>query len=151
MKNECERMDKLLSAYLDNELDSKSAMKVKEHLSKCSHCSERLTTLKEIHGLLRARERMEPPPFLENRILSAAENIGLPQEVLPYSGWKLIPLFTAISILLLVFSFRDGDKDKEISPVDEYIYQSMAMDNNGFLLEESPITQDDMLNTFLDL
>lgn len=154
MKNKCKKIEKLLSSHLDNELDAGKTAIIKKHLDSCGNCSETLKTLEEIQELMRLKNPNEPPPFLQNRILSTLNDSNVQWGFLrrlSSAGNKLLPLFTAISILLLIFIGQIKNTPGTSSPVDEYIYGSMTAENNTILLGESPITQDDVLNTILDL
>ena len=102
---------------------------------------------------MKSKKAVEPPPFLENRIISAIKNLETPQglkwQVFP-GEWKLIPLFTAALVVLVFIWVNYTDKPGGATPVDEYIYSTMTAENNKILLNESPVSQDDMLEAFLN-
>ena len=154
MKINCKEMEELLISYIDNEINSNDSAMLKEHLRNCSLCSEELKAMEEIRELLKSRKAVEPPPFLESRIISAVKDIkasqGLKWQVFP-GEWKLIPLLSTVLIALVFIWGSYTDKPGGATPVDEYIYGAMTAENNTILLDESPISQDDMLEAFLNL
>ena len=54
------KVKKILSAYLDGELDEKRRRLVEEHLRGCQECSEELNTLKALDQLARSSKVPEP-------------------------------------------------------------------------------------------
>ena len=152
MKNNCKNINKLLSAYLDNELDIHDITLVKEHLSSCGQCRHELKKLNQITLILKAKKSIEPPAYLEKRIISSIEGIPLKRGFL----WKIahstagfLPVFTAVSLALL-FIFNLGKN--ELPPVYEYIYDAMTVENNELLFEKALLAQDDeLLDIFFDL
>jgi len=154
MKNECVRMKELLSAYADNELDKKEMTEVSEHLAGCDSCSIKLKTLNEIRKILKSKKVISPPPFLENHIMTAVKELsfqqGLPRE-LPLGNWRLIPLFAALSIFMIVLIGQFNNSPVELSPVEEYIYDTMTADNTMLIQEESLFIRDDVFDMLLNL
>lgn len=154
MKNECAKTEELLSAYADNELTEKEMTEVSKHLAGCGNCSGKLKTLNELREILKSKKIVAPTPFLENRIITAVEGLssrqGLPWK-LPLGNWRPIPLFAAMSIFIIVFIGQFNNTPVILSPVEEYIYDTMTVDNNLLLQEESLITRDDVFNMLLNL
>lgn len=69
MKNKCEQMETLITAYIDQELEKKAAANVEDHLEACAPCRERYEAEAEVKRML--RERVQPvsaPPELRARI-----------------------------------------------------------------------------------
>lgn len=52
MNNECEHMEKLLSPYLENDLDAQQKQAVHEHLQICPDCSQLLAYMQETREAL---------------------------------------------------------------------------------------------------
>ncbi len=57
----CEEAKRLLSLYLDDELDPPSPKKVSRHLQRCVSCEREMTDLAKTVQLLQAVEIVEPP------------------------------------------------------------------------------------------
>ena len=154
MRNDCKEIKELLTSYIDGELDAKNSGLLKQHLRGCSLCSEELKAIEEVRGLLKTKKTVEPPPFLEDRIISAVKDTitqqGQQWQLFP-GEWKLIPLFSALLIALVFIWSNYTDQTASSTPVEDYIYSNMTAENNIILLDESPVSQDDMLEAFLNL
>jgi anti-sigma factor RsiW len=57
-----------ISAYVDRQLDAAECRSVEEHVRECETCSALLDEMCDLTHLFRDSERMEPSPFLWNRI-----------------------------------------------------------------------------------
>ncbi|WP_276352312.1 anti-sigma factor family protein [Cohnella caldifontis] len=61
-----------LSAYLDDEIDEKTRIQVRDHLESCESCAETLRELAEIQALTASfYGAIEPPPELEQSVRQA--------------------------------------------------------------------------------
>lgn len=61
-KMKCSNIKKLLSGYLDGDLEEKESIIVSDHLKICANCSRELDLLKETISLIKIREPVTPPP-----------------------------------------------------------------------------------------
>jgi anti-sigma factor RsiW len=57
-----------ISAYVDRQLDADECRAVEAHLRECESCSALCGEMRELTRLFRDTERLEPSPFLWNRI-----------------------------------------------------------------------------------
>ncbi len=57
----CETFDKLINLFLDGRLDQSQEKKLKEHLSQCKACHEKLSFLQSIEAKARGIRAEEPP------------------------------------------------------------------------------------------
>ncbi len=73
----CEQVEELLSAYLDNQLATEERREVATHLHQCRQCSAILTEFRRNDALLRHLPRVSPDPALRERIFSSPEYIEL--------------------------------------------------------------------------
>jgi anti-sigma factor RsiW len=72
----CEKVEKLLSNYLDNSLKEAHRNEVKEHLAKCRKCRENLNIMSKIDNLVKLKVKEKPSkeywedywPRLEGRL-----------------------------------------------------------------------------------
>jgi hypothetical protein len=58
----CEKYDRLIYLFLDGRLDQKQEEELKEHLSQCPGCSEKLAFLELMETKARGIKAKEPPP-----------------------------------------------------------------------------------------
>jgi hypothetical protein len=96
----CQEIEELLSALLDDELSSKEQLEVEEHLSTCSNCQLKLESLKTVQKVLCKLEKAEPP-----RQRSLAFQKKLQKKLTQPSSFRrltpvLIPLAAVILLLL---------------------------------------------------
>jgi len=73
----CEQVEELLSAYLDNQLATEERREVAIHLQQCSACSSILAEFRRNDALLRHLPRVSPEPELRERIFSSPEFLEL--------------------------------------------------------------------------
>ena len=73
----CEQVEELLSAYLDNQLATEERREVAVHLQHCKECSALLAEFRRNDALLRHLPRVSPDPTLRERIFSSPEFLEL--------------------------------------------------------------------------
>ncbi|HLH62219.1 MAG TPA: zf-HC2 domain-containing protein [Ktedonobacteraceae bacterium] len=73
----CEQVEELLSAYLDNQLAMEERLEVTAHLRHCAHCSTIFADFRRNDALLRHLPRVSPDPALRQRIFSSQEYLEL--------------------------------------------------------------------------
>ncbi len=73
----CEQVEEMLSAYLDNELAPEERRVVATHLQECSHCSAILADFRRDDFLLSQLPHVSPDPALRDRIFSSPEYLEL--------------------------------------------------------------------------
>ena len=103
---ECERMETLISPYLDGELGSVDKAAVETHLHGCTRCQEMLALLREVSVSLRNLPEVEISPDLQRRLLAIPDRkrrlrFSLDFLVRP----ALQPVLAAATVLLTVVSF----------------------------------------------
>lgn len=107
----CSDIQKLFSAFQDEELEAKESQRVREHLKDCSDCRKELEFYKKSWDLLGIWKDKEPAPGYIGRFWSrlaqektwgeqALESI---REILTKRA--LAPVFAAIFIFIIVGSF----------------------------------------------
>ncbi|MCK4904883.1 zf-HC2 domain-containing protein [bacterium] len=57
---ECEKVQRLLSSYLDNSLKFTYTDSIKEHIAKCQKCMDELDTMTKIDNLLKLKVKEKP-------------------------------------------------------------------------------------------
>ncbi len=73
----CEQVEELLSAYLDNALAPEERREVATHLQTCIKCSAMLVEFSRNDALLSRLPRVSPDPALRDRIFSSPEFLEL--------------------------------------------------------------------------
>jgi hypothetical protein len=73
----CEQVEELLSAYLDNALAPEERADVAAHLQQCGQCSDILADLRRFDTVLKQLPRVSPDPALRDRIFSSPEYLEL--------------------------------------------------------------------------
>jgi len=62
----CKKVKKILSSYIDREVDEKTAINIKEHLLECSGCKKQYEILLRTKKLLNSLPEVDlPPDFIE--------------------------------------------------------------------------------------
>jgi hypothetical protein len=67
-RGECQRLDRLLSAYVDDELDAIHCLEVEEHVDCCGDCAELVATLRATRASLQRVSKVSAPMSLRERI-----------------------------------------------------------------------------------
>lgn len=114
--NECAKVKRLLSRYLDAQANVPESELVKRHLAACSFCRQELTVLAQIkEGLIHKARKTLPPDYLVCRL---REKISRQEYAPGRLSWlagmgllsrRLIPLPVAavvLSLVLLVVNFQ---------------------------------------------
>ncbi len=73
----CEQVEELLSAYLDDALAPEERVDVAAHLQECSQCSSILVDFRRFDALLKQLPRVSPSAALRERIFSSPEYLEL--------------------------------------------------------------------------
>lgn len=75
----CSETERLLDAYVDNELDLRGALEVEEHLARCTACGAEERSLRELHISARTNLTRYPmPPGLDARLRAVLRAEGAP-------------------------------------------------------------------------
>ena len=72
----CQRFDRWITAYVDDELDAIHALEVEDHLDECGLCSERVTQLKATRCSLKRQLSCKCPSALRARISQVLVDAG---------------------------------------------------------------------------
>ncbi len=103
---ECNRMEDLISPYLDGELSAAEGQVVEAHLRECPECRELLGFLSEVNASLQALPELEVSPSLQERLLAIPERKSRFRYSLNFLVRpSLQPVLAAATVLLTVLSF----------------------------------------------
>lgn len=124
-KKVCHKVQKLLSLYIDGELNPKESKRITDHLSQCKECASELEQLSIIKEAAHSLERREPPDYLfcriKDEIAKQARAKSRRTRLIPRRRWVLVPAFGTLLIIIgLVIIFRS----REPLPMVELTYQS---------------------------
>ncbi len=75
-REECERVEMLLSGFADGVLDEEETLFVQKHLAECLDCSYQLSALTGTMDLVRSAEEVNPPQNLRTRIYAAIKSLS---------------------------------------------------------------------------
>ncbi|PIQ89755.1 MAG: hypothetical protein COV72_01525 [Candidatus Omnitrophica bacterium CG11_big_fil_rev_8_21_14_0_20_42_13] len=141
----CGRIEELLKTdYIDNELDEKTRLLIKEHLSACRKCAGLEAQLREkIIAPFKAVEKYHPPEYLWQNIKDGiapgvekfplTEGISIADRILiilrALKPAYLVPVLAAVVVIAVLLSSplkNNGGLDSYIAEQSEFI-----IDNNG--------------------
>jgi hypothetical protein len=90
-----------LGAFMDKQLDAKTASELSLHISQCFICQAELEVLKKTdETLLSARREVDYNPYFRTRLFQVIKDGKIPK--LPSFGWLPIPV--GLALVLLIFS-----------------------------------------------
>ncbi len=114
--HECRDRSRLLSSYLDGELEAAKLIEVDEHVGECENCREEAQLLRAMRGSLKRVVKTSAPAGLRERMATAmlaersreearedaeAGALGATAPVVSLSSWRtMVPLATAAALAL---------------------------------------------------
>ena len=114
--HECRDRSRMLSSYLDGELEAARLIEIDEHLTGCETCREETHLLRAMRGSLKRVVRMPAPGGLRDRMATAiaaersredaradaeADALGAKSPVVNLASWRtMVPLATAAALAL---------------------------------------------------
>jgi hypothetical protein len=102
----CERIEELLSAYLEGELSGAERREVDAHLAGCPACAGLLAILRETQEALAGFPEVEPGPALMAKLYAIPEKKRFFKPVLGLLlRPSLQPVYAAFSVLFIALSF----------------------------------------------
>jgi anti-sigma factor RsiW len=95
-------MQRLLSAFVDNELPEKDAREVRQHIDGCTSCQKRLRELAAIRDRIREAADVELP---DNFVYSVQRSVRLEQqESVIWLGTERFARNVVVALFVLVFA-----------------------------------------------
>lgn len=160
--HKCDRIQALLSFYLDDSLTEQEANLVEKHLEECSACRQELEDLKELISLLDnlGKEELTPPPNFRKELRRKIETEISPLKRLiawfkniPYKGWFSV----AAAALVLVFLapvFLDLDKvnmasKKDAAPEEQSI-ENIAQESADMAVRSFKVNSEELASSQLE-
>jgi anti-sigma factor RsiW len=125
----CQRIDPLVTPFIDGNLPESDRREVEEHLRRCPPCHSRVTAEREVHELIRTRvpalQKIQAPDSLHAKCweiartkpeaADSAARAALPLQ--PASPKRLAPYALAASLVLVVggaFVYQATDKSARV-------------------------------------
>ena len=89
MNMKCNKVKKMLSSLLDNELPEEVRVDVEHHLARCEMCRRELEELKEIKMLLTSLPTPVLPGYLTSRIVARLQVTEIRHQVVSPLLWRV--------------------------------------------------------------
>lgn len=107
---DCDRVQTLLNAFVDGELDLVTSLDVEEHLKDCANCAREQQWLEALHSAASQRALYHPAPdHLEKRIQAALKRASPPAPRPAVFSWRwLAPAALVIVALFVIGLFASG-------------------------------------------
>jgi len=130
----CKKVKEKLSAFIDNELESKIRLKIEQHLTKCFGCEQELKILTQTWQALEKRKRIEASVNFEEKFWQRVRERELKQPLFQRLLTRVIPIPAAFTVL--IFGLAGGiylskilfPKETKMSSNDLY-----SLTNENFL------------------
>jgi predicted anti-sigma-YlaC factor YlaD len=123
----CREVRKHLSAFLDDELDSRKRKKIELHISECAECRRETEKLRDIISTIRGTPRPQVPAQLwegtRRKIQVASEQPSRPA-ILRIPKWKAVPAAAAavLAIFIIFLSSQMFFHKPEAGPMPFAVY-----------------------------
>ena len=108
----CDRVQALMHAYVDGELDLVNALDVEEHLKSCATCPLKVKEIQALRALVSAQKAAlyrPAPAYLQKQIHDSIRRANPAQPTwLTFSWIKMGALVTAVALLILAFALVNG-------------------------------------------
>jgi predicted anti-sigma-YlaC factor YlaD len=141
----CANIRKNLSAFLDDELDSRKRKQMELHISECAGCRQETEKLREMIGIIGGMERPEVPGQLwegTRRKLEAASQLPTRVPVLSMPRWVFVPAAAVVFTLLVYFLGGQLLYKYQAEPVPIAAYvQEHALSYSEQVLPSNPLSE----------
>lgn len=147
----CKKIRKLLSAYVDHELTKEEEGFVLEHLKKCQGCFHELKYLERTKKLFAYKEKIEPKPFFETRLLNRlrkkAPIASMTEEFVNIARRAVLVSFALLLIVSGIFLTKTflSDKDQNYRSIENYLFQDTLNLAERKIFLEPEISEEDLI------
>jgi anti-sigma factor RsiW len=133
----------LMHEYLDEEIDPKNEMILREHLKGCKECETLFNEYKKTIAVVKGTSRMQAPPDFTAKVMAS-----LPKEKKKVGMQRWLrnhPLIAAASLFLLlmtgsVFSTWNQEREFSVSKQDNLVVQ-----NDTVIVPEGEVVKGDVI------
>jgi hypothetical protein len=155
----CERIQDILSAYLENELCADDRAFIQDHLKTCPECSALSQILRETQEALHGFPELEVRPELLSRLYVIPDEVKKPKfSLADFLQPAVQPVLSAATAFLLLFSFYTFNPEKK--SIDRFFNRQLHQGYNtveklyakaGSLADELGSFKDTVLGSLKDL
>jgi len=100
----CNRVERLLDAFIDGELDGETMLRMREHLRGCDSCQTELREIRRMKCLVARTLVARPQDNLEERLLAACRD-QQPIDKARISIWRPVRTFASVATVAAVATF----------------------------------------------
>jgi anti-sigma factor RsiW len=121
----CAQRDLDLDAYIDRELDTEGAARVRDHLAGCADCRTRVAEREQLARLVRATPYFAAPARLRASVAGAARRRASLQRLSAWAAAAVLVLSVGAGLMLVRVTARRADTAAE-EAVNEHVRSLMA-------------------------
>lgn len=127
----CKKL-KLISKYLDNQLNQTEALEILEHIKICKICKEEFEILKKIYSLLPEYKDVEVSNYFDSKLYQKLRNETEKLSILELLSYKpfrgiLLPISFIFIFMVSIFTYKSCDNiNRKFSSYE--IYQQEDID-----------------------
>lgn len=125
----CEKIEEILSLYLENEISPEEKMMIENHIKECARCSTLFSFLKEAKESLTDFPELEVSENLMNRLYALPSK---KKKLMPSFDFllrpSLQPVFAVATVFLIMISFYFFNPDKKF--IDKSISRQIHLGYN---------------------
>ena len=131
----CSQIEKMISRYIDNELDSEEKESFALHVQDCSGCRKELEDVRAVHELFASAERFPAPYGFTTRVMA---NLEAKEPSWLWQLFTLRPFFlrtveVAFALVIMIIGVFSGnllvaDRTSERQTVQATVQKSFSLD-----------------------
>ena len=100
MQRDCDEIDRLISGYIDGELDSEQKARIEAHMAECSACRDEMALDRQIEEVADTMRFREPPEDVWTTYWQGVYN-----RIERGTGWLVLVIGLAVLIAYGVYEF----------------------------------------------
>jgi anti-sigma factor RsiW len=138
-----EKIVELIHEYLDEEIDPKNEMILRNHLKSCKDCETLFNEYKKTMAVVKGTSRMQAPPNFTAKVMAS-----LPKEKKKVSMQRWLrnhPLIAAASLFLVLMTgslFSTWNQEREFSVSKQ---ENLVVQNGTVIVPEGEIVKGDVI------
>lgn len=138
-----EEIVELMHEYLDEEIDPKNEMILRDHLKSCKDCETLFNEYKRTIAVVKGTSRMQAPPDFTAKVMA-----NLPKEKKKVSMQRWLrnhPLIAAASLFLVLMTgslFSNWNQEREFSVSKQ---ENLVVQNGTVIVPEGEVVRGDVI------
>ncbi|MFJ5763595.1 zf-HC2 domain-containing protein [Neobacillus sp. NPDC093182] len=138
-----EEIVELMHEYLDEEIDPKNEMILRDHLKSCKECETLFNEYKKTIAVVKGTSRMQAPPNFTAKVMAS-----LPKEKKKVSMQRWLrnhPLIAAASLFLVLMTgsvFSTWNQEREFSVSKQ---ENLVVQNGTVIVPEGEVVKGDVI------